>query len=65
VIQPKVLLADEPTGNLDSGVGGSILNLIKTTSGQQAITVILATHSPQAASYADRTIHLKDGMICD
>ena len=65
VIQPKVLLADEPTGNLDSGVGGSILNLIKTISGQQAITVILATHSPQAASYADRTIHLKDGMICD
>lgn len=65
VIQPKVLLADEPTGNLDSGVGKGILSLIKSLSIQQAITVILATHSPQAASYTDRTIYLKDGMIGD
>jgi putative ABC transport system ATP-binding protein len=63
VISPKVLLADEPTGNLDSGVGRSILDLIKTLSDQQSITVILATHSQQAASYANRIIRLKDGMI--
>ncbi len=63
VIQPKVLLADEPTGNLDSTVGGEIMGLIKSLSKQHAITVILATHSPSAASHADHTIHLKDGRI--
>jgi ABC-type lipoprotein export system ATPase subunit len=65
VIQPKVLLADEPTGNLDSGVGGDILQLIQRLSKQQAITVVLATHSLQAASYADYTLRLKDGRISD
>jgi len=63
VIQPKVLLADEPTGNLDSAVGGEIMELIQGFSKQQAITVILATHSLQAASYAHHTLHLKDGRL--
>jgi ABC-type lipoprotein export system ATPase subunit len=62
-IQPKVLLADEPTGNLDSGVGGEIMRLIKRLSKQQVITVLLVTHSVQAAAYADHILHLKDGMI--
>jgi len=62
-IQPKVLLADEPTGNLDSGVGGEIMGLIKKLSRQQVITVVLVTHSLQAASYADHVLHLKDGMM--
>lgn len=64
-IGPKVLLADEPTGNLDTSIGAGILDLIKTYSKEKDITVILATHSHQAASYSDRIIHLKDGKIVD
>jgi ABC-type lipoprotein export system ATPase subunit len=63
IIQPKVLLADEPTGNLDSTVGGEIMELLKVLSKQQSITVILATHSLPASSYADDVVHLKDGRI--
>ena len=63
VIQPKILLADEPTGNLDSTVGGEIMGLIKSLSKKDAITVILATHSQSAASHADYTIRLKDGRV--
>ena len=63
VIQPKVLLADEPTGNLDSGVGGQIMGSIKRLSKEQGITVVLVTHSPQAASYSDHVLYLKDGMM--
>ena len=63
VIQPKVLLADEPTGNLDSGVGAEIMGLIKKLSQQQGITVVVVTHSLQTASYATHVLHLKDGMM--
>ncbi len=65
VIQPKILLADEPTGNLDSTVGGEIMELIKRLSKQQTITLILATHSLSAASHTGHTIQLKDGKIVD
>jgi putative ABC transport system ATP-binding protein len=65
VIQPKVVLADEPTGNLDSTTGGAIIELIKLLSKQQTITVILVTHNQQAASHADHTLQLNDGRIVD
>ena len=63
VIQPAVLLADEPTGNLDSSAGGNIIGLIKTLASKQAVTVALVTHSLQAASFADRILRIKDGKI--
>jgi len=61
--RPKVLLADEPTGNLDSRTGAEILRLIRETSLRAGCTVILATHSSEAAEHADRTIILRDGMV--
>ena len=62
---PKVLLADEPTGNLDSHTGGQILRLIRETSVAARCTVILATHSTEAADHADRIITLRDGMVLE
>jgi putative ABC transport system ATP-binding protein len=62
-IEPVLLLADEPTGNLDTKTGEGILELIKQANTQQGQTVILVTHDTRAAGYADRTITLKDGRI--
>jgi len=63
ITRPLLLLADEPTGNLDSQAGQTILRLFQTLSQARGQTVVLATHSQEAASYADRIIHLRDGRI--
>ena len=60
---PDIILADEPTGNLDSESGQSILDLLKGLSISDGKTVILVTHDPEAALIADRTIRLRDGRI--
>jgi putative ABC transport system ATP-binding protein len=60
---PPVLLADEPTGNLDSKTGGSILSLLRQINQVDHCTVIMVTHSREAAEYGDRTIYLRDGRI--
>ena len=65
VINPLLLLADEPTGNLDSKMGQDILELIKSTSEQTGLTVVLVTHDVRAAAYGDRMISLRDGRIAD
>jgi len=65
VIQPLVLLADEPTGNLDSKMGQDILELIKSMSERTGVTVVLVTHDLRAAAYGDRMITLRDGKIID
>jgi len=62
-IQPLVLLADEPTGNLDSRNGQEILKLIGEVNRTEKTTVVLVTHDPAAASLAGRTIQLKDGRV--
>ncbi len=62
-ICPKILLADEPTGNLDSKTGEDILRLLASRSQQSGVTILLATHSKQAISYGDQVIHLKDSQI--
>jgi putative ABC transport system ATP-binding protein len=62
-IQPLVLLADEPTGNLDSRTGREILKLISDLNRTEKTTVVLVTHDPSAAALAGRTILLKDGRI--
>lgn len=63
--RPRLLLADEPTGNLDSATGEEILGLITSLRVERGMTVVVATHDPAVASRADRIIHLRDGRITD
>jgi putative ABC transport system ATP-binding protein len=65
VIDPRVILADEPTGNLDSQTGEQILTLLRQASNERAVTTVLVTHDLRAASYADRVVILRDGRIQD
>jgi putative ABC transport system ATP-binding protein len=61
--KPALVLADEPTGNLDSKTGTGILELLRTLSTREGQTVIMVTHDFRAASYADRVLVLRDGRI--
>lgn len=63
ITKPAILLADEPTGNLDSKTGTAIMELIRKTSLELEQTVILVTHDPKAATYAQQVIFLRDGKI--
>jgi putative ABC transport system ATP-binding protein len=63
--QPEIVLADEPTGNLDSRSGSAILDLLRQACKDLATTIIMVTHDARAASYANRVIFLKDGSIFD
>jgi ABC-type lipoprotein export system ATPase subunit len=60
---PRILLADEPTGNLDTTTGGVILDLLLRLTRQQKTATIMATHSPEAASLCDTLVRLRDGHI--
>ena len=60
---PPILLADEPTGNLDSKTGETVLDLLRRINREDGCTVVMVTHSPEAAKYGDRTIFLRDGLI--
>jgi putative ABC transport system ATP-binding protein len=62
---PPILLADEPTGNLDSKNGGAILDLLRQINQEDGCTVVMVTHSEEAASYGNRWIHLRDGRVED
>ena len=63
VNDPDLLLADEPTGNLDSKTGKQIMELLAKLNEEQGMTVVLVTHDPTIASYAQRTIHIFDGKV--
>jgi putative ABC transport system ATP-binding protein len=63
VNDPEIVLADEPTGNLDSKSGTAILELLRKTCNDLGATIVMVTHDPRAASYADRVVFLKDGEI--
>ena len=63
--QPAIILADEPTGNLDSDTGSEIMALLRHLNHAQGVTLLLVTHDPEAASYADRVVQLRDGRIVD
>ena len=63
VTQPQVLMADEPTGNLDTRTSEEIMRLLQDLNAEQGITVLMVTHEPEMAEYARRTIRMVDGRI--
>jgi ABC-type lipoprotein export system ATPase subunit len=62
---PRLLLADEPTGNLDSATGNAILELLRQIATEQKTTILMATHSAEAAAYVDAAVRMRDGRIED
>lgn len=60
---PSIILADEPTGNLDTKTGNEVFNLLKMLSGKYDRTIVMVTHNPELAVKTDRIIYLKDGEI--
>jgi putative ABC transport system ATP-binding protein len=63
VNRPSLLLADEPTGNLDSATSAEIMSLFQRLNAEQGITIVLVTHDHDVAAYAKRQIHFKDGRV--
>jgi putative ABC transport system ATP-binding protein len=63
VNRPAILLADEPTGNLDSQNAAAVLGLLKELNQKEGQTVLMITHDNEAASYASRVVHMRDGQI--
>ena len=65
VAEPALVLADEPTGNLDTHAGDEIASLLRSVSKEYGRTVIMVTHDPRIAAYADRIVFLKDGKMLE
>ena len=61
--RPAIVLADEPTGNLDSKNSAIVLNMLRQSNKELGQTVLMITHNPEAADYGDRVIHMRDGQI--
>jgi putative ABC transport system ATP-binding protein len=65
VNEPKILLADEPTGNLDSKNSEIVLGMLRQLNKELAQTIVMITHNPDAAAYGDVVVHMRDGVIVD
>jgi len=65
VNQPSLVLADEPTGNLDSKVGAEIIQLFERLNGEQGVTLIIVTHDNDVAAHAHRLVRVRDGLIVE
>jgi putative ABC transport system ATP-binding protein len=63
VTGPSIIMADEPTGNLDTKSGDEVLRIFKRLNQEEGITIIFVTHDPEIAEYGSRTIHIRDGLI--
>ena len=63
VTEPELVLADEPTGNLDALTGGEILRVLQELSEGSSVSLVLVTHSPDAAAICDRILTLEDGVL--
>jgi ABC-type lipoprotein export system ATPase subunit len=62
--EPRILLADEPTGNLDSGTGAEIVSLLRDLNRQHGLTIIMVTHNLDMAATTDRIVRLVAGRVC-
>ena len=65
VNQPRIILADEPTGALDTATGAEILQIFERLNREQGLTVIIVTHEPDVAAHARRIVHVRDGLIAE
>jgi putative ABC transport system ATP-binding protein len=63
VTEPSILLADEPTGNLDTVRGREVMQLLSDLNREQGITILLVTHEAEMAAYARRIVHFRDGLV--
>ncbi|MGB3125289.1 MAG: ATP-binding cassette domain-containing protein, partial [Pseudomonas sp.] len=63
VTEPELLLADEPTGNLDHGTGQDILRILRSLNRQQRLTIVMVTHDQSIAAQADRVVRLAGGLV--
>lgn len=63
VTKPTIIVADEPTGDLDKASAASIMNLLKSVNEDQGMTIIMVTHDPHTTEYAGRTLHLDSGVL--
>ncbi|MDP9162102.1 MAG: ATP-binding cassette domain-containing protein, partial [Acidobacteriota bacterium] len=63
VHSPRILLADEPTGNVDTATGNSILELLQRICNEQKMTIVMATHSLEATAFVNTTVQMRDGHI--
>jgi putative ABC transport system ATP-binding protein len=61
--QPALLLADEPTGNLDTATGAEIMGLLKELNQERGLTLLVVTHDAEVAAFADRVMRLRDGQV--
>lgn len=65
VNQPAILLADEPTGNLDTANSNAVLHILRDLNKRTGQTILMITHNPEAAAFADRTVAMRDGKVAD
>jgi putative ABC transport system ATP-binding protein len=65
VNRPAIVLADEPTGNLDTENSNAVLGLLRDLNDRLGQTILMITHNPEAAAYGDRTVHMRDGRIVE
>ena len=65
ISEPKLVLADEPTGNLDTKSSDAVLLLLRQLNRELGQTIVMITHNPDAATYGNRVLHMRDGMIVD
>jgi len=63
ISEPKIVLADEPTGNLDTRSSESVLGLLRQLNKEMGQTIVMITHNPEAAAYGNRVLHMRDGLV--
>jgi len=63
--EPKIVLADEPTGNLDTKSSDAVLSLLRQLNKDLGQTIVMITHNPEAAAYGHRVLHMRDGLVVD